>query len=90
MVQPLGNKRQLIHRVAGIEGHVGSLKKMMMDDRDSLEVLEQIAAIRGAIERLSHVIFEEYVEGVLQDLQSSTSERPAAVAEIRAAIETLR
>ncbi len=89
MVQPLGNKRQLIHRVAGIEGHVGSLKKMMLEDRDSLEVLEQIAAIRGAIERLSHVIFEEYVEGVLQDLQS-TSERPAAVAEIRAAIETLR
>ena len=89
MGQPLGNKRQLIHRVAGIEGHVGSLKKMMAEDRDSLEVLMQIAAIRGAIERLSHVIYEEYVEVDLQDLQSN-SERPAAVAEIRAAIETLR
>lgn len=88
MSQRLGNKRQLIHRIAGIEGHVGSLKKMIAEDRESLEILMQISAIRAAIERLSHVIFEEFVEATLQDLQSS-DERSAAVADIRAAIETL-
>lgn len=88
MTQSLGNKRQLIHRIAGIEGHVGSLKKMLSEDRESLEVLMQISAIRAAIERLSHVIFEEFVEAALQDLDSNT-ERTGAIADIRAAIETL-
>jgi DNA-binding FrmR family transcriptional regulator len=86
--QNLGNKRQLIHRIAGIEGHVGSLKKMLSEDRASLEVLMQISAIRAAIERLSHVIFEEFVESTLEELESN-HERSAAVADIRAAIETL-
>ena len=88
MSQTLGNKRQLIHRIAGIEGHVGSLKKMIAEDRESLEILMQISAIRSAIERLSHVIFEEFVETTLQGLESS-DDRAAAVADIRAAIETL-
>ena len=88
MTQSLGNKRQLIHRIAGIEGHVGSLKKMLSEDRQSLEVLMQISAIRAAIERLSHVIFEEFVEATLQDLESS-DERAGVIADIRAAIETL-
>lgn len=88
MTQSLGNKRQLIHRIAGIEGHVGSLKKMLSEDRESLEVLMQISAIRSAIERLSHVIFEEFVEATLQDLESS-NERAGTIADIRAAIETL-
>ena len=87
--QTLGNKRQLIHRIAGIEGHVGSLKKMLTEDRESLEVLMQISAIRAGIERLSHVIFEEFVEATLQELESAGGERSAAVADIRAAIETL-
>ncbi|HWZ59618.1 MAG TPA: metal-sensing transcriptional repressor [Gemmatimonadaceae bacterium] len=88
MSTSLGSKRQLIHRVAGIEGHVGSLKKMLAEDRDSLEILMQISAIRSAIERLSHVIFEEFVEATLSELPLS-DQRPAAIADIRAAIETL-
>jgi DNA-binding FrmR family transcriptional regulator len=88
MTQSFGNKRQLIHRIAGIEGHVGSLKKMLSEDRESLELLMQIAAIRAAIQRLSHVIFEEFVEATLQDLESD-NERTGTIADIRAAIETL-
>ena len=88
MTQSLGNKRQLIHWVAGIEGHVGSLKKMLSEDRESLEVLMQISAIRAGIERLSHVIFEEFVEATLQELESN-NERAGVIADIRAAIETL-
>ena len=89
MAKNQGSKRQLIHRIAGIEGHVGSLKKMIAEDRTSVEILMQISAIRAAMERLSHVIFEEYVEGALQQIDSN-DERAAAVADIRAAIGTLR
>jgi CsoR family transcriptional regulator, copper-sensing transcriptional repressor len=84
-----GNQQQLIHRISGIEGHVRSLKKLIGEEREPLEILMQISSIRAAIERLSHVIFEEFVEGALHDIQSDEG-RAAAIADIRAALETLR
>lgn len=84
-----GNQQQLIHRISGIEGHVRSLKKLIGEEREPLEILMQISSIRAAIERLSHVIFEEFVEGALNDIQSEEG-RSAAIADIRAALETLR
>ncbi len=84
-----GNEQQLIHRISGIEGHVRSLKKLIGEDREPLEILMQISSIRAAMERLSHVIFEEFVEGSLQSIQSD-DERATAIANIRAALETLR
>ena len=85
----IGNKKQLIHRISGIEGHVGSLKRMFDEDRECLEILMQISAIRSAIERLSHAIFEEFVEATLQNI-SSDEARSAAISEIRAAMETMK
>jgi DNA-binding FrmR family transcriptional regulator len=84
-----GNEQQLIHRISGIEGHVRSLKKMIGEDREPLEILMQISSIQAAIVRLSHVIFEEFVEGALHGIQTE-EERTAAIADIRAALETLR
>jgi CsoR family transcriptional regulator, copper-sensing transcriptional repressor len=84
-----GNKKQLIHRISGIEGHVGSLKRMFDEDRQCLEILMQISAIRSAIERLSHAIFEEFVEATLENIHTE-EERSAAISEIRAAMETLK
>jgi DNA-binding FrmR family transcriptional regulator len=84
-----GNEQQLIHRISGIEGHVRSLKKLIGEDREPLEILMQISSIRAAMERLSHLIFEEFVEGSLQGIHSE-EERTTAIADIRAALETLR
>ena len=84
-----GNKKHLIHRISGIEGHVGSLKRMFDEDRECLEILMQISAIRSAIDRLSHAIFEEFVEATLQNIRTD-EERSSAISEIRAAMETLK
>ncbi len=82
-----GDKKQLIHRVAGIEGHVGSLKKMIEDDRESLQILMQLSAIRSALERLAFIVFEEFVELRLASI--GEGERQEAIAEIRGAMKTL-
>jgi CsoR family transcriptional regulator, copper-sensing transcriptional repressor len=88
MTQFTGNQKQLIHRISGIEGHVRSLKKLLADGREPGEILMQIASIRAAMERLSHVLFEEYVESTLQKIRTE-DERRTAIAVIRAALETL-
>lgn len=48
-------------------------------------ILIQIPAIGPAIERVSHLIFEEFAEATLQDLAPS-DQRNAAMAEIGAGI----
>ncbi len=88
MAEVTGNKKQLIHRVAGVEGHVGSLKKMIEDDRGAPEILMQLSAIRSALERLSSIVFEEFVEERLATV-GGEADRQAAIAEIRGAMQTL-
>jgi CsoR family transcriptional regulator, copper-sensing transcriptional repressor len=88
MAQFAGNEQQLIHRISGIEGHVRSLKKLIAEGREPNEILMQIASIRAAMKRLSHVLFEEYVEATLTGIDSADS-RGTAIADIRAALETL-
>ncbi len=83
-----GDKQQLIHRVAGVEGHVGSLKKMIEEDREVLEILMQLSAIRSSLQRLSFIVFEEFVELRLASLKGD-DDRPDAIADIRGAMQTL-
>ncbi|MEK9499434.1 metal-sensitive transcriptional regulator [Gaopeijia maritima] len=83
-----GSKDQLIHRAAIIEGHVRAVKRLFQEDRPILEILTQLSAVRSSLNRLQHVLFEEYVETLLLDLDTPEA-RSAAVADIRAAMETL-
>ena len=75
-----GSKDQLTHRAAIIEGHVRAVKRLLEEDRPILEILTQISAVRSSLNRLQHVLFEEYVEEVLLDLDTP-AERSAAVAD---------
>lgn len=83
-----GSKDQLIHRAAIIEGHVRAVKRLLEEDRPTLEILTQLSAVRSSLNRLQHVLFEEYVEALLLDLDTPEA-RSAAVADIRAAMETM-
>jgi DNA-binding FrmR family transcriptional regulator len=85
---PPGNVQQLVHRTAIIEGHVRAVKRLFEEDRPTLEILTQLRAVRASLNRLQHVLFEEHVEALLLDLETP-EQRAAAVADIRAAMETL-
>ena len=88
MTELSANKKQLIHRVAGVEGHVGSLKRMIQEDRQVPEILMQLSAIRSSLDRLASILFEEFVEARLADLEDE-ADRQAAIAEIRGAMQSV-
>ncbi len=83
-----GSREQLVHRAAVIEGHMRAVKRLIGDDRPVLEILAQLRAVRSSLSRLQHLLFEEYVEALLLELDTPEG-RAAAVAEIRAGMETL-
>ncbi|CCN71236.1 Transcriptional repressor rcnR [Vibrio nigripulchritudo SFn27] len=63
------DQKKLSNRVSKIQGQVNGLKKMLEDEHECQDVLQQIAAIRGAVNGLmrevikghllEHVVLEE-------------------------------
>jgi CsoR family transcriptional regulator, copper-sensing transcriptional repressor len=57
--------RQIINRLSRIEGHVRGIKTMVNEHRPCPEVLNQIAAVKGAISSVAKIILEEHLEECL-------------------------
>jgi DNA-binding FrmR family transcriptional regulator len=58
-------QKQVVNRLARIEGHVRAVKQMVADGRDCPEVLLQIAAIRKAIDNTGKIILRDHLEHCL-------------------------
>lgn len=53
--------RAIINRLSRIEGHIRGIKTMVQENRDCPEVLTQIAAVRGALDRVARMILDEHL-----------------------------
>ncbi|USK36594.1 metal-sensing transcriptional repressor (plasmid) [Bacillus sp. F19] len=68
------HRKQVINRLARIEGHVRSIKEMAKDGRDCPDILLQIAAVRKALDNTAKVIFSDHMEGCLVNAVHSGDE----------------
>ncbi len=53
--------RRIINRLARIEGHIRGIKTMVQESRPCPDVLVQIAAVRGALDRVARIILDEHL-----------------------------
>jgi len=53
--------QRILNRFARIEGHIRGIKTMIQDSRPCPDVLVQIAAVRGALDRVSRIILDEHL-----------------------------
>ena len=53
--------RQLANRLSRIEGHIRGVKTMVSEGRPCPEILIQLAAVRGAIDRVARLILDEHL-----------------------------
>ncbi|ELR97863.1 metal-sensing transcriptional repressor [Gloeocapsa sp. PCC 73106] len=53
--------RKIVNRLSRIEGHVRGIKTMVQESRPCPEVLIQIAAVRGAVDRVARMILDEHL-----------------------------
>ena len=54
--------KRITNRLSRIEGHIRGVKTMIAQSRPCPEVLIQIAAVRGAIDRVARIILDEHLE----------------------------
>ncbi len=53
--------RKIVNRLSRIEGHIRGVKAMVKESRPCPDVLVQIAAIRGALDRVARAILDEHL-----------------------------
>ncbi|MGL4499223.1 MAG: metal-sensing transcriptional repressor, partial [Planktothrix sp.] len=49
------------NRLSRLEGHIRGVKTMVQENRPCPDVLIQIAAIRGALDRVARIILDEHL-----------------------------
>lgn len=59
------SSKRIINRLSRIEGHVRGIKTMVKENRPCPEVLNQVAAVKGAVSGLAKIILEEHLEECL-------------------------
>jgi len=55
------SQKRIVNRLSRIEGHLRGVKTMVQDDRPCPDVLIQIAAVRGGLDRVARLILDEHL-----------------------------
>ncbi|KZL47987.1 hypothetical protein A2T98_20195 [Nodularia spumigena CENA596] len=53
--------RKIVNRLSRIEGHVRGIKTMVQHDSPCPDVLLQIAAVRGALDKVARIVLDEHL-----------------------------
>lgn len=70
-VQVYATKDELKKRLRRIEGQVRGVQKMLDDDRDCHEIIQQLAAIRSAVQGASLMFMRQYASDCLMDVDNA-------------------
>jgi CsoR family transcriptional regulator, copper-sensing transcriptional repressor len=78
--------RGIVNRLSRIEGHIRGVKTMVQESRPCPDVLVQIAAVRGALNRVARIILDEHLtECVARATEAGNIE--VEIAELKAALD---
>jgi len=72
-------KNDLIQRLRRIEGQTRGVVRMIEEGRDCQEVLQQLAAIRAAVQQASIQVMRSYALECIQATESSPEEMAEAL-----------
>ncbi|MGL5294074.1 MAG: metal/formaldehyde-sensitive transcriptional repressor, partial [Aeromonas sp.] len=77
MSHTIHNKKKLLARVRRIKGQTGALESALEQESDCAAILQQIAAIRGAVNGLMLEVLEGHMREHLGAADVTPSERQA-------------
>lgn len=69
-------KQDVLRRLRRIEGQVKGVQKMILDDKNCVDILTQVAAIRAAVNKVGGMILEKHSNICMQNaLESDDKEK---------------
>ncbi|MCG8708697.1 metal/formaldehyde-sensitive transcriptional repressor [Brenneria sp. 4F2] len=82
MSHTVKGKKKLLARIRRIKGQTESVEKALENGNSCLSILQQIAAIRGAVNGLMVEVLEGHIREHLMDESHSSQERSGDLEEI--------
>ncbi len=83
---PHTKTKQIVARLARVEGHVGAVKRMVQEGRSCPEVLIQLSAIRSALDKAAKLLLSDHLEHCVLD-SVADGDVEAHLLELREALE---
>jgi CsoR family transcriptional regulator, copper-sensing transcriptional repressor len=77
------SKEKLNQRLRRIEGQVRGVQNMLDEERECQEIMQQLSAIRSALQSVSRIFLQEYASECLLDLNADEEEGLHSSPEIR-------
>ncbi len=78
-------RKEVLNRLARIEGHVRGLRKMVEQDKGCPDILLQVAAVRAALNQVGRILLEDHMETcVLEAAKEGTGEK--AIEDLKVAL----
>ena len=74
MAHTIENKKPLLNRVRRIQGQLNSLESALNEGADCTRVLQQIAAVRGAVNGLMSQVLEGHLRTHLTPVDAHASD----------------
>ncbi len=65
-------KEKLVQRLRRVEGQIRGVEAMLDEERDCQEILQQLSAIRSAVQSASRIFLQEYATACLLELDQDT------------------
>jgi CsoR family transcriptional regulator, copper-sensing transcriptional repressor len=69
------SKKELLKRLARVEGQVRGVRRMVEEDRYCIDVLTQVAAVERALEAVALGLLDDHVRHCVLDAEGGTRER---------------
>ncbi len=66
-------KDKLIQRLRRVEGQIRGVESMLDEERDCQEILQQLSAIRSAVQSASRIFLQEYATTCLLEMDEEPS-----------------
>ncbi len=60
-------RKQILDRLARIEGHIRGISKMVDSERECSEILLQIVATQAALKKVSKILLEDHIDTCILD-----------------------
>jgi len=68
-------QKRIVSRLRRIEGQLRGVQSMVEENRDCHEIMQQMAAIRSAMQSASQAMLEEYSENCLINLSDTADQQ---------------
>ncbi|AGB40743.1 hypothetical protein Halha_0771 [Halobacteroides halobius DSM 5150] len=75
-------KDNLLSRLNRVEGQICGIKKMIEEDKYCVDVLTQISAVKGALNKVGMTVLESHTKGCVSDTIESKADSDEVIEEL--------